>query len=434
MISIVFISICPNQKVYSSPHEFRATRNIQPIQILKVGVTSRTQREFEDWCIAQGNGRFSVNSYDLLTRNCNNFSDEAARELVGKSIPSWILEVPQKFLSSPMGMMVRPLLEGMQMTNNAPTNLTHRSAQTASSLGVATAANPWANIAETPPAPKETNDLLSSGTPFLDKQTVLLSTDTGVVKICIDRLSPTSDQLEVLSKLSNSKYSWTLAELQSVHQILRSFMSEDKQMSFALMLLRLAVLREPSSTEESESIELVADLLLDDKLGSSTNCSLAWCVLSNVIGSKQLPSWATTEGNGQSSKFLQLVDRAVNDCDPSSSDAKIRGSASAFLYNTARQLTGDSNGTDGTDGSNGELSEATMSILIGCLEKLGNGETDDVTLITRLYMCIGQILANSKTAVLLVKDLGMADVIGNESHHKLSKDVQTLSKEVASLL
>jgi hypothetical protein len=439
MISIVFISIFPHQKVYSSPHEFRATRNIQPIQILKLGVTSRTQREFEDWCIAQGNGRFSINSYDLLTRNCNNFSDEAARELVGKSIPSWILEVPQKFLSSPMGMMVRPLLEGMQMTNNAPTKLTHRSAQqytpTASSLGVATAANPWANIEETPLAPKETNDLLSSGTPFLDKQTALLSTETGVVKICIDRLSPTSDQLEVLSKLSNSKYSWTLTELQSVHQILRSFVSEDKQMSYALMLLRLAVLREPSSTEEYQSIELVADLLLDDKLGSPTNCSLAWCVLSNVIGSKHLPSWATTEGNGQSSKFLQLVDRALNDCDPSSSDAKICGSASAFLYNTARQLTGDSNVNDGTDGSNGELSEAAMSMLIGCLEKLdGNGETDDVTLITRLYMCIGQILGNSKTAVLLVKDLGMADVIGNDSHRKLSKDVQTLSEEVASLL
>lgn len=116
------------------------------------------------------------------------------------------------------------------------------------------------------------------------------------------------------------------------------------------------------------------------------------------------------------------------------SDAKIRGSASAFLYNTARQLTVDSYGNDGTGGSNGELSEATMSILIGCLEKLGNGETDDVTLITRLYMCIGKILANSKTAVLLVKDLGMADVIGNESHHKLSLDVQTLSEEVASLL
>lgn len=413
---------------WCTPHQFRLTRNIQPIQILKLGVTSRTQREFEDWCIAQGNGRFSINSYDLLTRNCNNFSDEAARELVGKSIPSWILEVPQKFLSSPMGMMVRPLLEGMQMTNNAPTNLTNRSTQQytpkASLPGVATAANPWANIEETPPAPKET------GTPFLDKQTALLSTDTGVVKICIDRLSLSSDQLEVLSKLSNSKYSWTLAELQSVHQILRSFMSDDKNMSFALMLLRLAVLRETSSTEESESMELVADLLLDDKLGSPTNCSLAWCVLSNVIGSKQLPTWASTEGNGQSSKFLQLVDRAVNDCDPSSADAKICGSASAFLYNTARQLTVDSS----TDGSNGELSEATMSILIGCLEKLGNGETDDVTLITRLYMCIGQILAKSKTAVLLVKDLGMADVIGNESHHKLSKDVQTLSKEVASLL
>ena len=128
MINCIHLNLSSSES-NSSPHEFRATRNIQPIQILKLGVTSRTQRQFEDWCIAQGNGRFSINSYDLLTRNCNNFSDEAARELVGKSIPSWILEVPQKFLSSPMGMMVRPLLEGMQMTNNAPTNLTHRNAQ-----------------------------------------------------------------------------------------------------------------------------------------------------------------------------------------------------------------------------------------------------------------------------------------------------------------
>ena len=34
--------------------------------------------------------RFSRGSYDLLTKNCNVFSDALCKELVGKNIPSWI--------------------------------------------------------------------------------------------------------------------------------------------------------------------------------------------------------------------------------------------------------------------------------------------------------------------------------------------------------
>jgi hypothetical protein len=439
------------------PQEFRLTRGIHPIEILSLGHTSRSQTEFEEWCTAQGrpNGRFTITSYDLLSRNCNNFTEEAAREglRLGKGVPSWILEVPQKFLSSPMGVMVRPLLEGMQMTNNAPTNVTHqfnnaRSSPPATSAATAAAANPWLNISETFSPPKESKCIwLPAETPFLDKQTALLSRDTGVVKICIERLAPSSDQQEILSKLGYDKYSWTTAELQFVHRILRSFISEVKQVSFALMLLRLVVLRESSTgdtnidEEQSRSTEFVTDLLLENKLVGSSNRSMAWCVLSNAIGSKQLPTWTSSEeGNSQSSKFLQLIDGAVNDCDPSSTDASaspqklLRQSACAFLYNTACQLT-ISNNDDSTNG-NGELTEAIMSILIGCLENLGR-ETDS-TCITRRYMCIGKILASrnfGKTAVGLVKDLGLGmigtDEIGNMSN---DKDVQQLSKEVASLL
>ena len=118
---------------WGHPQDFRMTRGIQPIEIQSLGHTSCTQSEFEAWCRVQSqNGRFSVESYDLLSRNCNNFTDEAAKFLrLGKSVPSWILEVPQRFLSlsSPMGTMLRPMLEQMQLTNNAPTNISSTSGQ-----------------------------------------------------------------------------------------------------------------------------------------------------------------------------------------------------------------------------------------------------------------------------------------------------------------
>ena len=159
----------------------------------------------------------------------------------------------------------------------------------------------------------------------------------------------------------------------------------------------------------------------------------AWCVLSNAFGAKQLPSW-TADGDHQSGKFLQLIDKAVNDCDPTVADAAapshkaLRQSAIAFLYNTSRRLT--SGGTDG----NSELTEAIMSILIGCLENLG--EETDSTSVARRYMCIGQILKSRQfgtTAVGLTKDLGMldADMIRSVSHDEA---VEKVAKEVASLL
>lgn len=428
------------------PHEFRMTRGIHPIDIQSLGHTSCTQSEFETWCRAQGQGRFSPTSYDLLSRNCNNFTEEAAREglRLGRGVPSWILEVPSRFLSSPLGAMIRPMLEQMQMTNSAPTNVSRQMnnaqsytpATTPAVTATAAAVNPWADIPETSPAPKESNNVSPPETPFLDKQTALLSTDTGVVKLCLDRLNPAADQREILSKLENANYIWTHAELQSIHQILRTFMNEMKQASFALMLLRLAVMREaPSSinTDESQSSEFVADLLLKNESVTMSTRSMAWCVLSNSFGAKQLPAW-TTDGDHQSGKFLQLVDRAVNDCDPIVADAPapshkaLRQSAIAFLYNTSRRLT--SGGTDGKS----ELTEAIMSILIGCLENLSE-ETDSISIVRR-YMCIGQILKSQQfgtTAVGLTKDLGMldADMIRSASHDEA---VEKVAKEVASLL
>lgn len=456
---------------WCSPHEFRASRGIHPIEIQPLGHTTCTEQQFEDWCRAQAvNGNFGNQSYDFFHNNCNNFSEQAARHglRLQQSVPSWILELPQKFLSSPMGMIVRPMLEQMQMSNVAPTNV---SAGGGGSFGksqptfasshatptAAAAANPWANIPaatavpttqpSSPPQSTSVDASISSkatntslATPLLDKQTALLSTDTGVVKICIDRLKPGKERSDILSKLSDTKASWTQAEIDSSHQYLREVIENDnKNTSFALMLLRLLVLGQPlvadttKNNEQTQSTQMVANLILEGKVTSLATRSMAWCVLSNAMGSTQLPGWVASTGTN-SHDFIQAIERALGDCDPSTDGASsathisLRQSVAAFLYNSSREMTINNDAND----SSTELSEGMMSILLGCLEHL-NEETD-VTTMQRLYMAVGQLLKSPKfgeTAASLVKDLGLIDDdIGNGK----VKEIESLAKEVASLL
>jgi len=100
------------------PSHFRQTRNLQPIQYQSLGRTTVSQKEFDAWCLAQGRHLYAPHNYDLLTRNCNHFSHEAARKglKLEKGTPEWILNVPNQFLASPMGQLIRPMLEQMQVT------------------------------------------------------------------------------------------------------------------------------------------------------------------------------------------------------------------------------------------------------------------------------------------------------------------------------
>ena len=74
--------------------------------------------------------RFSECSYNLLSNNCNNFSDELAKLLLGKGIPvspfecadvlehRWmqdhIVKLPDEVMSTPFGQMIRPMLAGLE--------------------------------------------------------------------------------------------------------------------------------------------------------------------------------------------------------------------------------------------------------------------------------------------------------------------------------
>ena len=64
---------------------------------------------------------YTPESYDLFVHNCNNFSQDMAMFLVGKSIPEEIRSLPETFLRTPMGQMVRGQLdESMRKMTQAP--------------------------------------------------------------------------------------------------------------------------------------------------------------------------------------------------------------------------------------------------------------------------------------------------------------------------
>lgn len=55
----------------------------------------------------------SWQSYDLFLRNCNNFTHDLAFFLVGKGIPDHIRNLPETFLNTPFGQMMKPYIDGM---------------------------------------------------------------------------------------------------------------------------------------------------------------------------------------------------------------------------------------------------------------------------------------------------------------------------------
>jgi len=266
-----------------------------------------------------------------------------------------------------------------------------------------------------------------------------------MIQMCLDRLKPEQEQHDLFTKLADSKAQWTQDEIIRMHRYLQSSIKAEQNVSFALMLLRLVVLKQATDAESSDakeersqSTQLVANLLFEEKIKSVASRSMAWCVLSNAMGSTRPPDWNVSAGT-DTYKFIQVIDRALSDSDSSKdgastpSNVSLRQSAAAFLYNSSRYLTTGDGTADNESGETGnELSEGMMSILLGCLEHLH--EEDDVTTAQRLYMATGQLLKSARfggTAADLVRDLGLFD---EEIRNGKNKDVEGLAKEVASLL
>ncbi|PWN29054.1 DUF862-domain-containing protein [Jaminaea rosea] len=87
-----------------------------PVQVTQLGQTEIDKETFQ-MLIDDLRERFTASSYNLFNYNCNNFSDEFSKILIGSGIPQHILNMPADFQTALRNMSNRP--QG-GMANGAP--------------------------------------------------------------------------------------------------------------------------------------------------------------------------------------------------------------------------------------------------------------------------------------------------------------------------
>jgi hypothetical protein len=432
------------------PHLFRRTRGIQPCQIQSLGVTQISQLEFEAWCQSTGKCKFNMNSYDLLSRNCNNFSHEAALHglKLPRGVPDWILDVPQRFLSSPMGQMIIPMLEEMQITQVAPVIQSQGSSDTrhynvatlpltssssvqrtplsqpATTEPTATSTNPWANSSKSSSSNTSSKTSISHPTSSLptvldDFTQPMLSNDTTSLPLCIKKLSSRmtdcNDGLDLtkldivtkslqrritISSDDHQKETLCQAVPATVESLLHILTDDDDtkasaDIPFALLLLRLIVLKYPEDTVDCMEW-LFGATLFPDTWKTPTTRSLAWCVASNYL--------ASIDHSMVPSDTPPLVDIAIGDWH--SESVQVRQAASTFLYNYAL-LKNRKSSSDAAD-------DAVVSMLCSAMENLTD-EKDPTTRLRQLVLCGRLVFPDrihvNEVAKELMQDLGFVGIL-----------------------
>lgn len=336
------------------PSQFRATRNIHPIETKLLGRTGVKKDEFDNWCLSQiQSGMFSGSSYDLLQRNCNNFCHQASLEglRLNQGIPDWILNVPQRFLSSPMGQMMRPMLEQMQLAgpsgdgssfasqlgttsgSNVPNSSATTITTTSGSATVPTSSKTTSSStpgSENRPIKKMKHNKFGVGkTPTLDSyHKPLISSDTRMVPLCVKKIKngkgitimSSSNQnkkeelCQILDELSskvlllkskddkegvgndkNTKEEKERIIRESMNSLL-SFASQDdeniplSEKTFSLMLIRLLVLHETSMDSKLlfDTIDSIWERFIVGSAGTTGDVTTATNIASRTTALKSM--------------------------------------------------------------------------------------------------------------------------------------------------
>ena len=84
-----------------------------PMKNIPMGETEIPQELFLDF-LKEINSQFTAEKYDLFMNNCNNFTDTCCEFLVGEKIPNYITGLPKEVLNTPMGKMLKPMIDNMQ--------------------------------------------------------------------------------------------------------------------------------------------------------------------------------------------------------------------------------------------------------------------------------------------------------------------------------
>lgn len=97
-----------------------STHHGRPMKVVRLGETELPPEVIEEY-LESLESIYTPESYDLFLHNCNNFSQDLAVFLVGKSIPEEIRNLPENFLRTPIGQMLRGQIDqSMRQMTQAP--------------------------------------------------------------------------------------------------------------------------------------------------------------------------------------------------------------------------------------------------------------------------------------------------------------------------
>eukprot|EP00118_Oscarella_pearsei_P001239 m.6955 g.6955 ORF g.6955 m.6955 type:complete len:468 (+) comp17295_c0_seq2:127-1530(+) len=89
-----------------------------PDRVINMGETQIPEEIFNEYLISLKD-KFSPGNYHLLEHNCNTFSADIATFLTGKHIPEYITNLPKEVMSTPFGLMLKPIIDSMSMRSPA---------------------------------------------------------------------------------------------------------------------------------------------------------------------------------------------------------------------------------------------------------------------------------------------------------------------------
>ena len=87
-----------------------------PLRVENMGTTYIPPATFKEM-LQEISPDFQTAQYNVMTNNCNNFTNVLLQFLTGGNTPDYILNLPQEFLSTPLGQMILPTID--QLTTQA---------------------------------------------------------------------------------------------------------------------------------------------------------------------------------------------------------------------------------------------------------------------------------------------------------------------------
>jgi len=448
---------------------------VAPIKGIPLGSTAIDQASFEEF-LSGIQHRYTQATYNLLSHNCNHFTDECANFLLGTGIPTEIRDLPEVFLSTPLGRSLAPMIQ--QMTDRMATNMDPFAAGAAAAAGGAPAAAPAPSPARAPaaaPAPAAAASASASGpasrafagagSPVRSTHVATMAPFLKLIRAVSATLSPagdgpnplTAEEDEILTdgctalhaefgvvsdpagKAQASKAAASMlasGRWASFHALISTMVRTwpPRARPATLFVARTAVLRadgaaylaeeaKPSVMGTDSAVGRAAAWLAADAL-SAPAATAATGLLQNAAGHSEFapafrggPVFGVVLGAA-----LHVVARRAEAADT------LRRSAASLLVNLALAV-------DASASEAGDLTDDATSLVLGLVDVTAHPETDSAVVLSQVTALGRAVKRGGSMAAALASSMDAASVLSAcEARAGLSAEARAACAACRSLL